>query len=65
MLDREEKKLYELLVLATDAGGRINLTTVRITVTDVNDNAPQFQLDEYKACINSGLTINSFFLKVR
>ena len=64
-LDREERKLYEVLVVASDAGGKSSLTTVRITVTDVNDNAPIFQLDEYNACIRSEMSSNSVFLKVR
>lgn len=56
--------MYEMLVVATDPGGRSGLAVVRVVVTDVNDNAPQFLLDEYKVCINSSLFINSFFLKV-
>ena len=46
MLDREERRLYEILVLTTDAGGRCALTTVRITVTDVNDNIYRLLLRE-------------------
>lgn len=64
MLDREETKLYEILVMASDTGRRTGLCSVRIMISDVNDNAPQFLLDEYKACIHSSLVINSFFLKV-
>lgn len=65
MLDREERDVYEVMVRATDAGGRFALATVRVEVADVNDNAPQFLLNEYKACIHVGLVTNSFFLKVR
>ena len=65
MLDREERRMYEILVMASDAGGRSCLTTVRITLIDLNDNAPQFQLDEYKASIPSGMDTNFSFLKVK
>lgn len=64
MLDREEAKSYEMIVLATDPGGRSGIANVRVIVMDVNDNAPQFLLNEYKACIPSSLVTNSFFLKV-
>ena len=42
LLDREEKSLYELTVLARDSGRppREKTATVRVAVTDVNDNAP-------------------------
>ena len=53
-----------MLVIATDPGGRSGLAVVRVLVTDVNDNAPQFLLDEYKVSLNSSLLTNSFFLKV-
>ncbi|XP_065207257.1 fat-like cadherin-related tumor suppressor homolog isoform X3 [Planococcus citri] len=65
MLDREESKIFEMIVLATDPGGLSGITNVRVIVTDVNDNAPQFVLNEYKSCIPSSLVINSFFLKVK
>lgn len=64
MLDREEQKIFEMIVLATDPGGLSGITNVRVVVVDVNDNAPQFLLSEYKSCIPSSLVINSFFLKV-
>ncbi|XP_063239987.1 LOW QUALITY PROTEIN: fat-like cadherin-related tumor suppressor homolog [Bacillus rossius redtenbacheri] len=64
-LDREERKLYEVPVMATDGGGRSGFTTVRVSVLDENDNAPRFVLWEYKATIRSNLTTNWPFLKVR
>lgn len=63
-LDREQNSVYEIPVMATDGGGRSGLTTVRLTVADVNDNVPQFQLAEYKACIHGNITVNFEFLKV-
>ncbi|KAG8212677.1 hypothetical protein J437_LFUL019545, partial [Ladona fulva] len=64
-LDREAQKLYEVLVMATDGGGRSGFVTMRVKVGDQNDNAPQFLLKEYKASIYSNLTAGTGFLKVR
>lgn len=50
-LDRERQSFYELVVRATD--GASDLTSlhsdafIRITVTDINDNAPNFSLPQY------------------
>lgn len=64
-LDREEKKVYEITVMATDGGGKSGFVTVRVKVEDENDNPPVFLLREYKATIPGNLTINSIFLKVK
>lgn len=64
-LDREKQAMYELPVVATDGGGRSSWGTVHVTVSDVNDNAPVFQLSEYRISVYSNLTLNSVFLKVR
>lgn len=64
-LDRERKRMYELLVMATDTGGKSGFLNVRVKVEDVNDNAPTFLLKEYKASINSNLTVKTPFLKVK
>ncbi|XP_049837416.1 fat-like cadherin-related tumor suppressor homolog isoform X3 [Schistocerca gregaria] len=64
-LDREEQKLYELPVMATDGGGRSGFIIVRVKVGDLNDNAPSFLLREYKATIPGNLTLKSPFLKVK
>jgi hypothetical protein len=64
-LDREKQIMYEIPIIAKDAGGRAGFTSLRIWVTDTNDNAPKFVLPEYKTCIQSNLTINSGFLKVK
>ncbi|XP_070684047.1 protein dachsous, partial [Pempheris klunzingeri] len=43
-LDREVKDTYELVVRASDGGSpqRENVTAVRLSVGDVNDNTPEF-----------------------
>lgn len=52
-LDRERTEVYELRVRATDGAGRTDVTAlhseaiVRVTVDDINDNAPQFSLSDY------------------
>ena len=40
LLDRETQDLYSFTLTATDSGGRYSLTTVNLTVSDVNDNSP-------------------------
>lgn len=64
-LDREEQKLYEIPVMATDEGGKSGFVNVRVKVIDENDNSPAFLLKEYKASIFGNLSLNSVFLKVK
>ncbi|XP_066592660.1 fat-like cadherin-related tumor suppressor homolog isoform X2 [Prorops nasuta] len=64
-LDREEQKLYEIPVMATDGGGRSGFLMVRVKVGDENDNAPKFLLSEYKATIHGNLSVKTPFLRVR
>ncbi|XP_055449636.1 protocadherin Fat 1 isoform X3 [Psammomys obesus] len=47
LLDREEQAVYNLLVKATDGGGRSCQAAVVLTLEDVNDNAPEFTADPY------------------
>lgn len=63
-LDREDRALYQILVTATDVSGHASFTSVRLTVGDVNDNAPVFQLPEYSVCVPANYSVNSAFLKV-
>ncbi|XP_045444888.1 protocadherin Fat 1 isoform X1 [Pipistrellus kuhlii] len=46
-LDREEQAVYNLLVKATDGGGRFCQAHVLLTLEDVNDNAPEFAADPH------------------
>ncbi|XP_037908128.1 fat-like cadherin-related tumor suppressor homolog isoform X10 [Hermetia illucens] len=64
-LDREERKLYEIPVIATDGGGKSGFTTVRVKIGDENDNAPVFLYKEYKAVINGNQPLNVSFMKVK
>lgn len=63
-LDREARKSYEIPVIATDGGGRSGFTIVKVKVGDLNDNAPDFYLREYKVAIHGNLSINATFLQV-
>lgn len=63
LLDREKKQLYNIAIIAEDGGGRIGHSVVRVTVTDVNDNVPQFMLPEYRANVKNH-TIGQTILKV-
>ncbi|KAG8253303.1 hypothetical protein J6590_038175 [Homalodisca vitripennis] len=58
-LDRERVVVLELPVLATDGAGHYDYSTVRVTVTDVNDNVPEFCFPEYYKCIAEKLTVDS------
>uniref|UniRef100_A0AAY4ENR5 Protocadherin Fat 2 n=1 Tax=Denticeps clupeoides TaxID=299321 RepID=A0AAY4ENR5_9TELE len=57
-LDRENssQRVIAIKVMAKDGGGRVAFCTVKIILTDENDNAPQFQASEYQVSIQS--TIN-------
>ncbi|XP_049536500.1 protein dachsous [Anopheles darlingi] len=50
-LDREIKPNYTLSVIATDTGNPPlhAAKDIFLTVTDINDNAPEFERDEYQA----------------
>ncbi|ROL52056.1 Protocadherin Fat 4 [Anabarilius grahami] len=52
-LDRETQDVYDVVIVAMDHGmpqGN-NITTVRVSITDVNDNAPVFSSDIYSKSI--------------
>ncbi|XP_067298573.1 cadherin EGF LAG seven-pass G-type receptor 2 [Pseudorasbora parva] len=52
-LDRETQDVYDVVIVAMDHGmpqGH-NITTVRVSITDVNDNAPVFSSDTYSKSI--------------
>ncbi|CAB3222731.1 unnamed protein product [Arctia plantaginis] len=50
-LDREARADWEVPVTASDGGGLLRHTVVRVRVTDLNDNAPAFPLREYRAAV--------------
>lgn len=62
--DREKHKLYEVPIAAFDGGGRPGYSTVRISVTNDNDNAPLFTVSEYRAYVYENATIGTTVLQV-
>lgn len=50
-LDREEQSSYQLVVTVTDTGEITASATVFVTVTDINDNEPQFEIPSYLVTI--------------
>ncbi|XP_075905067.1 protocadherin Fat 4-like isoform X2 [Nelusetta ayraudi] len=52
-LDRESRDTHELVVTASDNGNpqRQSIATVRVRVTDVNDNRPEFSSSSYISSI--------------
>lgn len=62
-LDRERQELYELRIRATDGGGGkgtdnpplYSEAIVRITIDDINDNAPKFSLPSYTVKIREDI----------
>lgn len=60
-LDRERQEVYELRIRATDNGGNheqsalFSDAVVRITVDDINDNAPTFSLNDYTVRIREDI----------
>lgn len=64
-LDRETRKGYEILIMATDEGGRSGFTTVRVAVADENEYPPQFINTEYKTVIHANVSRNIVFLRIK
>uniref|UniRef100_A0A8C6PZM9 Cadherin domain-containing protein n=1 Tax=Nothobranchius furzeri TaxID=105023 RepID=A0A8C6PZM9_NOTFU len=50
-LDREQKDSYELVLKVRDGGNppRSSQALLRVSITDVNDNSPQFERSTYEA----------------
>ena len=55
-LDAEHEVRHELIVKAEDGNGLSALSTVRIHVIDVNDNAHKFTQLHYNAAVNENLS---------
>ncbi|KAM9693635.1 protocadherin Fat 2 [Trichechus inunguis] len=57
-LDRENstERVIAIKVMARDGGGRVAFCTVKIILTDENDNPPQFKASEYTVSIQSNVS---------
>lgn len=69
-LDREKQEIYELKIRATDhgaVGDKPSLYSdalVRITVDDINDNAPEFALNDYSVRVREDIPKGTVVLVV-
>nr|XP_034825226.1 fat-like cadherin-related tumor suppressor homolog [Maniola hyperantus] len=66
-LDRETQAEHRLVLRAVDAGRppRSASATVRLTVADVNDNPPEFELRSYRASVPELAAPGAELLRVR
>ncbi|XP_056372774.1 protocadherin gamma-B2-like [Hyla sarda] len=65
-LDRETQSLHELILTAMDGGEpmRSGTASIRIIVTDVNDNFPIFTQSLYKVSVNENTPVNTTIITV-
>ncbi|XP_056372739.1 protocadherin gamma-B5-like isoform X7 [Hyla sarda] len=65
-LDRETQSLHELILTAMDGGKpmRSGTASIRINVTDTNDNFPIFTQSLYKVSVNENTPVNSIIITV-
>ncbi|MEE6478675.1 hypothetical protein FKM82_011941 [Ascaphus truei] len=65
-LDRETQSVHELILTASDGGNPVLTGTVsiKIIITDLNDNVPVFTQEVYKVSVNENTPINSTVLNV-
>lgn len=59
VLDRERETEYDLVVKATDGGGRSCQADVTLMVQDMNDNPPQFSTSHYEITVFDNTTIRT------
>ncbi|XP_036407043.1 protocadherin Fat 1-like isoform X2 [Megalops cyprinoides] len=65
-LDRENPidKLIPISLMAKDGGGRVGFCTITVILTDINDNAPQFQAAEYRVNVASDVPRGTTVVKI-
>lgn len=65
-MDFEKQKSYSLNLEAKDGGGRITTVNILVQLADVNDNAPVFELTEYRRTVREGAVTfqPQFFVRV-
>ncbi|OCT88214.1 protocadherin Fat 2 [Xenopus laevis] len=65
-LDRENstERVIAIKIMAKDGGGRAAFCTVKIILTDENDNPPQFKAMEYTLSVQSNLNKGTPVIKV-
>ncbi|XP_015270777.1 PREDICTED: protocadherin Fat 2 [Gekko japonicus] len=65
-LDRENstERVVAIKVMARDGGGKVAFCTVKIILTDENDNPPQFKASEYVLSVQSNMSKGSPVIQV-
>ncbi|KAM5301580.1 protocadherin gamma-A3 isoform 22-T23 [Glossophaga mutica] len=65
-LDREEKKVHQLVLIASDGGNPIHSTNlcIQVIVLDANDNPPVFTQPEYRVSVQENLPVGTWLLAV-
>lgn len=65
-LDRENstERIIAIKVMAKDGGGKVAFCTVKIILTDENDNPPQFKASEYTLSIQSNVSKGSPVIQI-
>lgn len=64
-LDYERQQSHSLIIVGQDKGGLSTSTLVKIAVTDVNDNVPEFLPTIYMAKVSRNLALNVPILTVK
>ncbi|XP_064636197.1 protocadherin Fat 1-like isoform X4 [Lineus longissimus] len=64
-IDRELRDVYEIPVVGVDQGGRTGFATVKVTVTDINDNKPEFVMKQYRNNVHVDAEIGKLVLQVK
>ncbi|XP_028002629.2 protocadherin gamma-A3 isoform X9 [Eptesicus fuscus] len=65
-LDREEKKVHKLVLIASDGGDPVHSGNlyIQVIVLDANDNPPVFTQPEYRVSVPENLTVGTLLLTV-
>ncbi|GAB1601746.1 protocadherin Fat 1 isoform X5 [Argonauta hians] len=63
--DRELESEYHIPVSAEDSGGRMAFATITVSISDQNDNLPQFYIRDYKASVYANSTIGTNIVQVK
>ena len=66
-LDREMKDKYSVVIIAMDGGvpKKFGALSVNITVTDMNDNGPEFTEASYNVTVHENVTIGTAILTLK
>ena len=63
-LDYETVSSYNLVIRATDGGGRTGEMAVRVDILDVNDNQPSFTNSKYQVRVAENVDIGTSLIRV-